>query len=135
MKRIKAPMKDLLCGNDRPQRTNPRYLILVELKKRVWKKIGWDADGKGIDPWGGLPVQFEFSTGAEVIVPGFPASPEAKSANPGTADPNTEARWNKDWSLNETTGNEDLDNILSGDPMDMFQWDEWESLASEFFAN
>jgi hypothetical protein len=32
------------------------------------------------------------------------------------------------------TGLEELDSILAGDPLDMFQWDEWESLTSEFFA-
>jgi hypothetical protein len=43
--------------------------------------------------------------------------------------------WNGEWNPQETTGFEELDNILAGDPMDMFQWDEWESLASEFFAS
>lgn len=40
-----------------------------------------------------------------------------------------------EWSPEYSTGLDELDNILAGDPMDMFQWDEWESLASEFFAS
>jgi hypothetical protein len=31
-------------------------------------------------------------------------------------------------------GFEGLESILAGDPLDMLQWDEWESLASEFFV-
>jgi hypothetical protein len=43
--------------------------------------------------------------------------------------------WNGEWATEETTGREELDSILTGDPLDIFQWDEWESLTSEFFAS
>lgn len=48
-----VPVKDLLCGKDRLQRTNARYLIMVELRRRFWKKIGSDCDGRGVNPWFG----------------------------------------------------------------------------------
>lgn len=131
------PIKDLLCGNDRLQRTNARYLIMVELRRRVWKKIGWDCDGRGVDPWWGrlnAPVQGD-------VVDGGAA--EAVSDNEKgetiwtgiTASDSLMELWSGEWNAKETTGLEELDNILAGDPMDMFQWDEWESLTSEFFAS
>lgn len=63
-----VPTRALLRGDDYPRRANFRYLILVELRKRVWKKVGWDKDGKGVDPWGGRPAQREaVDGGAEEI--------------------------------------------------------------------
>jgi hypothetical protein len=41
----------------------------------------------------------------------------------------------EEWPIEKSTGLEGLDNILAGDPMDLIQWEEWESLTSEFFAN
>lgn len=45
----------------------------------------------------------------------------------------------EDWSGEDRTassmGVEGLDSILAGDPLDLFQWDEWEALASELFAS
>ena len=32
-------------------------MILVQFRKRVWKKVWWGKDGKGIDPWAGRTVQ------------------------------------------------------------------------------
>ena len=50
------------------------------------------------------------------------------------SDPLIQSR-SSEWNIRETTGHEELDSILAGDPMDLFQWDEWESLASEFFVS
>jgi hypothetical protein len=131
------PIKDLLCGNDRLQRTNARYLIMVELRRRVWKKIGWDCDGRGMDPWwGSLDALMKGDnvlggTDAETV-----PSSDKETFDMGTTAPDPVlGEWNGEWNRNETTGLEELDSILAGDPMDMFQWDEWESLASDFFAS
>jgi hypothetical protein len=136
-----VPIKDLLCGNDRLQRTNARYLIMVELRRRVWKKIGWDSDGRGVDPWWGRldalvkgdAVVGGRGSGGEELMPN-----DEKGEDVGIGmtapDPLMDV-WNGEWNMQETTGFEELDSILAGDPMDMFQWDEWESLASEFFAS
>lgn len=125
-------IKDPLCGNDRLQRTNARYLIMVELRRRVWKKIGWESDGRGVDPWWGR-LNGLIAEGQEEA---RPSNEESENSNIGTAapDPLAEA-WNGEWNAADTTGLEELDNILAGDPVDMFQWDEWESLASDFFAS
>jgi hypothetical protein len=130
-------IKDMLCGNDRLQRMNARYLIMVELRRRVWTKIGWDCDGRGINPWwssldalinGGNVVG---SREAEVV-----PNNEKEAFGMGTTAPDPLlGGWNGDWNPNETTGLEELDSILAGDPMDMFQWDEWESLTADFFAS
>ena len=126
-----VPTKALLRGDDCPQRVNPRYLILVELRKRVWKKVGWENDGKGVDPWGGRLAQGE-------AVDGRAEEVRAESVGKAEKAPRDELYtddWNWECPMDESTGLEGLDNILAGDPMDMFQWDEWEALASEFFAN
>jgi hypothetical protein len=47
------PTKAGLPAHGHTIRTNPRYLILVDLRKRVWSKLGWDKDGLGKDPWSG----------------------------------------------------------------------------------
>jgi hypothetical protein len=131
-----VPMKDMLCGNDRLQRTNPRYLIMVELRRRVWKKIGWDCDGRGVDPWWG---KLDALTRGDVGRTEADAMPDNNTeANVGMSLPTPNPRvgvWSGEWNTNDTTSLEELDSILAGDPMDMLQWDEWESLTSEFFAS
>ncbi|KAE9363893.1 hypothetical protein N431DRAFT_550590 [Stipitochalara longipes BDJ] len=132
------PIKDMLCGNDRLQRTNARYLIMVELRRRVWKKIGWDCDGKGVDPWWG---RLDALVKGDNVVGGGEAEVMPNGEKEGTFGMDMTAPdpllnvWNGEWNSNETTGLEELDSILAGDPMDMFQWDEWESIASDFFAS
>lgn len=105
---------------------------MVELRRRVWKKIGWDCDGRGMDPWwgglNGLIGSGEEETG--------PYNADRDKTNNGMPAPDQVVEaWTGEWNAAETTGLEELDSILAGDPMDMFQWEEWESLASEFFAS
>ena len=91
-----------------------------------------------MDPWKGRldalgRVDSVTGGGDEEMMPD-----DSKSGNAAvaarTSDPLVEAR-NVEWNIREATGHEELDSILAGDPMDMFQWDEWESLASEFFVS
>ena len=104
---------------------------MIELRKRVWKKVGWDSDGKGKDPWVGTTVQGETIGGGDVD--------PAPDSQLGITAPDTDQAILEDvtaeWNTNQSTGLDGLDNLLAGDPMDLFQWDEWESLASEFFAS
>jgi hypothetical protein len=123
-----GPTKAPLRGDDRPQRANSRYLIMVQLRNRVWKKVGWDCDGKGKDPWAGRAAQGE-------VVGGIGETFHQKLDLESRRDDDSMLGLDGDWDINNTTGLESLDNILAGDPMDLFQWDSWESLASEFFAS
>ena len=126
-----VPNKSLLRADCNPQKGNPRYLIMVELRKRVWKKVGWDIDGKGTDPWAGKLMQGQF-VGVEndEIMPEPLLGENTSHANTAMLE-----ILDGDWSTNGITGLEGLDHILAGDPMDLFQWEEWESLASNFFPS
>jgi hypothetical protein len=127
------PTKALLRGEFQTQRANPRYLIMAELRRRVWKKLGWDGDGKGKDPWAEEKVQGEVVYGIdgnEETVPDQLQEMERPHGDAAMVE-----GLNEGWDINESTGLEGLDNILAGDPMDLFQWDDWESLASDFFAS
>jgi hypothetical protein len=123
-------------GIDHPQRANPRYLIMVNLRKSVWKKIGWEDDGKSEDPWAGKKREGpcgvasgeEGERGATDV-----SRRENGSTERDTALPDVES-WNTWFAGNNDTGLENLDAMLTGDPLDMFQWDEWDSLTSDFFA-
>jgi hypothetical protein len=44
-----VPKKMRLRVDSQPQRTNPRHLIMVNLRKRVWKKVGWEDDGNNVE--------------------------------------------------------------------------------------
>lgn len=121
--------------NDRPKRANPRHLIMVSLRKRVWKKVGWADDGKGRDPWGGRRLEGVSEGGAL-------SGEEAKGRMPPSTDemmPDSEQLRTQGGSDTSgemiDTGVEELDSLLTGDLLNMFQWDEWESLTSDFFAS
>jgi hypothetical protein len=128
-----VPKNTRIGGEHCAGRANPRHLIMVSLRRRVWKKIGWEDDGKGRDPWGGRFIEGlgEVDGGVEAEkapCERFEIVPEQKMYAPQQA-------WSADWEGGVDTGMEELDTLLSGDPLDMFQWDEWESLTSEFFAS
>lgn len=97
---------------------NPRYRILRNLRERVWHKLGW-----------------QIPSGEA-----FRGSLQTDTAMQGTIEetPCAAASVN---SLLYEDGKEDdtmtaaLDNILNSDPMDMLQWDEWESISAGLFMN
>lgn len=122
-------------GIDYPQRANPRYLIMVNLRKRVWKKVGWDNDGKGVDPWAGRTREgpCQVAIGEEVEDRGLDVIHRREGFTERLIAPTDIEPWNS-WNADNGTGLDNLDAILTGDPLDMFQWDEWESLTSDFFA-
>jgi hypothetical protein len=123
-----VPTKALLRGDCHPQRANTRYLIMVELRRRVWRNVGWESDGNGRDPWAGRLTQGEVVGGGD----GENIHDQNLRVDSSHCE---EASSYKSWEANERTGLESLDNILASDPMDLFQWDEWESLTSDFFAS
>jgi hypothetical protein len=43
----------ILADDGPPQRGSARYLILRDLRTRVWMKAWWDIDGRGVGPWHG----------------------------------------------------------------------------------
>jgi hypothetical protein len=110
-------------------KTNPRYLILVDLRKRVWTRLGWDKDGLGKDPWNGrldhhAKVQTpnaEFDVGSEPT--DFP--------RPDPADQDHQGGIEKD----QDTTTMDAEGLWGGDPLDMMQWDEWYELTQGLFAS
>ena len=104
---------------------------MVELRKRVWKKVSWDRDGKGVDPWGGRLAKGE-AVGGETEEMTAKNINKVEKAAKGVLSKDNSA-WER--PIDAATGLEGLDHILAGDPMDLFQWDEWEALASEFFAS
>lgn len=106
-------------------RVNPRYLFLVELRKRVWRKVGWESDGKGVDPWRGRTFEGVDADHkpSDLLAMDQPEEPDVLTED-----------WDAGW-LGDGTDLEGLDTLLSNDPMDIVHWDEWESLATGFFAS
>jgi hypothetical protein len=127
-------VKRLMNGNINPQhRVNPRYSILVGLRKRIWAKVGWDTDGKGVDPFGGRLKDGVVGGWYDETMGDLKLNENeevGRLLGERTLDTN-----NWDLSTERAIGLEGLDSIKAGDPSDIFQWDEWESLASEFFLS
>lgn len=125
---VLPPTKALLCGDTHANRANPRYSIMVELRRRVWRNVGWESDGKGRDPWARKKVRGEVVRGGDdKVIPD--QNLEVKSSH------HEEQMPHQNLEANDSTGLEGLDTILASDPMDLFQWDDWESLTSDFFAS
>lgn len=61
------PTKALLRHDFRAQRANPRYVIMAELRRSVWKKVGWDSNGKGKEPWAEEKLHGEVVGGVDGI--------------------------------------------------------------------
>jgi hypothetical protein len=126
-------VKRLMNGTINPQhRVNPRYSILVGLRKRIWAKVGWDTDGKGIDPFGGRLKDGVVSGWYEETMGDLQISENGVGRLLGEQALDTNK---SELSSEGGIGLEGFDSIIAGDLSDMFQWDEWESLASEFFLS
>ena len=101
------------------QMSNPRYRMLRNLRERVWHKVGWQIPS-------GEAVRGSLQTDTVMQ--------RTNEENPRTA---ASARTTRD----DDDGTEDdtmtaaLDNLLNSDPMDMLQWDEWESISAGLFMN
>ena len=97
---------------------NPRYCILKTLRKRVGQELRW-----------ALPESDTFLGGAredgtllatENEMSQVTASECVQQRNTGEEDSALDAA---------------LDNFLTGDPMDLLQWDEWEDTATGIFIS
>lgn len=103
-------------NSETSQKSNPRYRILWDLRKRVWHKVGWSLPSYEAAP-GALEADMAMQETNEE------AFPPAASEIPSQCCEETE----------DSTVMTALDNILlAGDPMDLLQWDEWESLTAGF---
>lgn len=100
------------------QKSNPRYRMLRNLRERVWHKVGWQIPSSEAG---------QGSSQTDTAMQGTSENnhPTAASANTPRYDNGTE----------DDTMTAALDNILSSDPMDMLQWDEWESISAGLFMN
>jgi hypothetical protein len=109
----------LIRGVRKVKRSNPRYNILWTLRVRLWHKFGWSITG--IED---LQKALQVDTTVEDtrIAKGNSDIPALETTNQG----NDEGP--------ENTIVTALDDIFPCDPMDMLQWDEWESLTSGFFT-
>ncbi|CZR62627.1 uncharacterized protein PAC_12524 [Phialocephala subalpina] len=104
-----------------PQRANSRYSMLVELRARIWKRCGWDRDGKGKDPWGGRLDDFDEDEDA------------TKEAAEGVTD--VELKDGLQSSLlSESFQPQSIGDLMDEDPLNMFQWDKWEGLTEGLFV-
>jgi hypothetical protein len=123
------PSKVGLPAHGHTIRTNPRYLILVDLRKRVWSKLGWDKDGLGKDPWGGRLDNHEITQtpNAELEVGSTPAN----VPRPGSVGQDHKSDGDK----GPDTTMEEAEGLWDGDPLDMMQWDEWDELTQGLFAS
>ncbi|KAE8441557.1 hypothetical protein EG329_004676 [Mollisiaceae sp. DMI_Dod_QoI] len=124
--------KAMIHGEQRPQRSNTRYSMLVELRAKVWKKLGWDKDGKGKDPWGGMLIDEDEDTD-EV------AAEEVECQDLGMDGILIGAKGEVQENQEPSAACEDsqLDNFgdPGEDPLDMFHWDKWEGLAEGLFVS
>jgi hypothetical protein len=123
------PTKAGLPAHSHTIRTNPRYLILVDLRKRVWSKLGWDKDGLGKDPWGG---RLDHHETAQTTHAEFEAVSEfADAPKPDSVD--QDYKGDGDKGLDATMV--EAESLWDGDPLDMMQWDEWDELTQGLFAS
>ncbi|KUJ10476.1 uncharacterized protein LY89DRAFT_262461 [Mollisia scopiformis] len=112
--------KAKIKGEMLPQRSNKRYSMLVDLRMRVWKRLGWDRNGRGKDPFCGR-LDDEDGQRAET------------SGEEGINDVAKGGQEDSTDSMNSyMVGIEDL---MAEDPMDMFHWDKWEGLTEGLFVS
>jgi hypothetical protein len=102
---------------------NTRYSMLVELRATVWKRLGWDRDGKGKDPWGGR------------LDPGLEG--EAAVAEDGHEEHTTSTAAVNIEHIHAAEGfqMDIIDKSMMEDPLNMFNWDEWEGLTEGLFVS
>ena len=116
-----------------PQRPNPRYLILVELRKRVWKKLGWEDDRKGIDPWGGKLTYDEVVSGGKDVEINVDAEGDEGQPTENPVGTLIADELELAWAPEDIPTLESLNNMLVADSMNLYSWEEWGTLDLEFF--
>lgn len=113
-------------GEKIPQRANSRYSMLVDLRSRVWKRCGWDKDGKGKDPWNGRLDDLD-----EVE--------DADRYQNQAVDLDVVAEAGSDEGQQHLAASSTLQlespEFLDEDLLDMFHWDQWEGLTEGLFVS
>ena len=97
--------------------SNPRYHILRTLRKRVGQQLGWP-----------LPVGEIYLGG--VYLDRLTQQKGRESLSSATSENCQQHSEDQDFGLDAA-----LDDFLTGDPMDLLQWDEWESVSAGMFTN
>ncbi len=116
-----APTRATMTGDKKAetlQKSNPRYRMLWNLRERVWHKVGWRIPSSEA-------VRGSLQTDT--------AMQATNETNPRTAILANPPRY--DYGTEDDTMTGALDNLLNSDPMDLLQWDEWESNSAELFMN
>ena len=99
------------------QKSNPRYRMLWKLRERVWHKVGWPIPNNETVR-GSLPMDTAMQRTIQEH------SHTAASATPPQYEGGTD----------DDTMTAALDDLFSSDPMDLLQWDEWESISAGSFV-
>jgi hypothetical protein len=103
-------------------RTNPRYLILVDLRKRVWR-------GLGKDPWSGRLDHHEVTQPPNAELEVVAESAETPVSDSIDRDDKSHKYMSTDTTMVEGGV------LWDGDPLDMMQWGEWDELTQGLFAS
>ena len=96
--------------------SNPRYYILKTLRKRVGQELNWplpDTEAFLRGTWENGPIQESENEKFQPFI-----SDIVQQRSDGGEDSVMDAA---------------LDGFLTGDPMDLLQWDEWEDTATGMF--
>lgn len=108
-------IKAVMTGHERDetsQKYNARYRMLWKLRKRVWHKVGW-------------PIPSHESTQDHV--------PADRPRQAMTYEATVRAASESVGQHPDGTDKNTVDDFLNSDPMDLLQWDEWESITAGFF--
>ena len=92
--------------------------MLRNLRESVWHKIGWQVPCS--EAVRGSLQTDTATQGMNEENPRITASANTSGDDDGTEDDTMTAA---------------LDNLLNSDPLDMLQWDEWESISAGLFMN
>ena len=115
-----VPVRAMMMEDEKDkmsQKSNPRYRILWNLRKRVWQKVGWS-----------MPSYEAVQGGLEVDT----ATQETNEETSSTAASEIPLQYRDE--SEDSTMMAALDNILlTSDPLDLSQWDDWESITAGFF--
>jgi hypothetical protein len=98
--------------------SNPRYYILKTLRKRVGQELGWP-----------LPKSEAFLGGTRED------GPLQETGNERSQVAISECAQQRNNGEEDGAMGAVLDDFLTGDPMDLLQWDEWEDSTTGMFIS
>ena len=121
------PIQAMMTANKRDSATlpksNPRYRMLWNLRQNVWQKLGWPipiTEEAVRESWQKDTAMQQRTTNEDII------GKADASVNPTTCGDQA--------SIADNSMADVLDDLLNNDPMDLFDWHDWESASDGFFA-